>query len=89
RAQATGTLQFPTRTVLYSGSLGATRSVVSQFIEPLTSVQANLEAEYEVSPAVGVGGGVRYFWQDAQGLGNFSLAIVFAQVTVRAPKQRF
>jgi hypothetical protein len=89
RAQATGAAQFHARSMVYSGTLGATRSIDSPFILPLTSFQALLEAEYIVSPIVGVGGGVRYAWQDQEPLGIFSVAMVFAQVTLHAPLEQF
>jgi hypothetical protein len=89
RAQALGTLEFPTHKVLYSGILGASRSIASPFLQPLTSLQATAEAEYRVSRVVGVGGGVRYFWQEQTGFPTFSLATIFAQITLRAPQQRF
>ena len=38
---------------------------------------------------VGLGGGVRYVWQDQSGQGTFSFAMLFASLTLRAPHLRF
>ncbi len=89
RAQVTGSLHIPMRDLVYSGTLGATRSIASPFVLPMTSFQSDAEVEYLVSKVVGVGGGVRYLWQDQVGLGTLSLAIVFAQVTFRTAHLRF
>jgi hypothetical protein len=86
RAQATGSVLVPTHDVTYSGSLGATRSIMSTFMVPLTSVQFALDAEYAASPLLGLGGGVRYVWQDEQGVGSFSMAMIYAALTLH-PRQ--
>jgi len=89
RAQLTGAFRHPRGRMLYSGLLGGARSVGTPFIRPVTIAQASLEAEYAVSPLVGVGGGVRYAWQSQEGFAPLSFATVFALLTLHAPTARF
>jgi hypothetical protein len=89
RAQATGYLDLPTRAVSYEAVLGMARSVDSPFAQPVTSVQALASAEYLASKVVGVGGGASYSWQNQQGIGTFSIGMVFVSLTLHAPRIRF
>jgi len=60
-------------------------------MSPVTVVQATVEAEYQVSPVVGAGAGVRYFWQNQEGVGggSQSFGTAFVELTVRSPRTRF
>jgi hypothetical protein len=90
RAQATVSMKMPLPPKLvFDGSLMATHSVASSLVAPVTYVQAFLEAEYLLSKTVGVGGGARYVWEYQQGSGTFSGEMVFGQVTLRVPTERF
>lgn len=89
RAQATGSITVPTHDVTYSGSLGATQSIASAFMEPSTSLQLAIGAEYSASPLVGLGGGVRYAWQQEQDVGTFSVAMIYAALTLHPRRITF
>jgi hypothetical protein len=86
RAQGTGSVLVPTHDVTYSGSFGATQSLTSTFVEPLTSLQIALGAEYAASRLVGLGGGFRYAWQQEQTVGTFSVATIYVALTLH-PRQ--
>ncbi|HEX8790757.1 MAG TPA: hypothetical protein VF765_07380 [Polyangiaceae bacterium] len=89
RVQANATAAVPIRRVTIDGGLGATRSIASQFLQPLTTVQAFVEAEYALSKTVGVGGGVRFAWQNQEGAGSFTGEMLSGHLTVRLPTARF
>jgi hypothetical protein len=89
RAQGTLTLQLPLRNVTMTGALSGTRSVDSLFTEPVTSVQGNFEMEYRVERYLGVGGGIRYAWQEQPTVGTFSTGILFVEATFRVPQMKF
>jgi hypothetical protein len=89
RAQATLTLQLPLHNVTMTGALSGTRSVDSLYTEPVTSVQGNFEMEYRVERYLGVGGGIRYAWQEQPTVGTFSTGLLFVEATFRVPQMKF
>jgi hypothetical protein len=89
RVQANVSLGASLRSFAVSGTLAGARSVASPFLQPVTVLQAACEVEYRVDRTVGVGGGVRYSWQQQDPIPPFSGGIAFVQITLRVPKIRF
>lgn len=89
RAQATAIFTVPFRTISLIGSFAGTRSVATTFTAPLTSLQGGVEVAYRASRTVSMGAGVRFGWQEQDGLGAYSNEMVFTQLTITAPAMRF
>lgn len=89
RLQLTASSRFPSRTVVYSATLGATQTVFSTFVEPFTSVQATADVEFIVSPATSLGCGARLAWQNVEGLGSFAMGMIYGALTLRVPTIAF
>jgi hypothetical protein len=89
RVQATLLGEVPVRKLVYSGQIGAARSIGSALILPVTLFQAYAQVEWHTTRVVSLGGGVRYAWQEQDNLGTYGGEMVFGFVTLHAPVGRF
>jgi hypothetical protein len=65
------------------------RSLVSRFVEPISYVGGDVGLDYHAADYLLVGGGIRGAWQEQDTLGALWTALVFLQLTLIAPTQRF
>ncbi len=89
RAQAAATVTLPIHFTTVRGSLAFSRSVESQFVQPLTFVTAGVQVDYRFTPWLTAGGGVLYAWQEQDTMGSFSTGMALVQATVHPTPLRF
>jgi hypothetical protein len=89
RGQASISLTVPMRRVTFSGSFAGARSIASPAVRPLKSLTGVFETTYRMTRVTSLGAGVRYAWQEQDGLATIAGGAAFMQVTFTVPEAHF